>query len=228
MNLSEMETFVRNQADTDTDDAPSATLQVYARAAYRDIQARVYPWPDKRVSYTVTTVGAVADYDVSGLVGGTDMDFVQSVRSSTDVLIAVSASRFRDLSTGYAGSGTPTVYTVESGVLKFWPTPNGAETYTVEGFRTFASWPSGSDEPDLPRGFDEAICWYMLSKYYMAQEDLELAQMYMREFDAVTNQQIEAALRTSAQSAGPMIFGGDPKLSNGMSYRDWVRRSVEG
>jgi len=227
MNLSEMSTFVREQADTDTTDASDAKLTVYARAAYRDILARVFPWPDKKVTYTFDSVASTAAYAFTGFSTG-DLEYVVSVDDGDDVLMYVSPERFRDFSTELSSTGTPSVYTVDSSQIKLWPTPGGAVTYTVTGYRSFATWPSGSDEPDLPRPFDEAICWYMLARFYQSQEDLELSAMYMRDFEVAVNQQIADSLRTSSTSAGPMIFGGDPKLSGSQSYADWVKRSVEG
>jgi hypothetical protein len=227
MNLSEMSTFVRAQADTDEVDAPDATLTVYARAAYRDIQARVFGWPDKRTTFQVTTVAGTSSYGMSGLTPAT-MDFLISAVIDDDVLVYASPERMRELRTRQASSGSPTVYTVDGSDIVFWPTPSAAETVSFTGYRDFLEWPSGSDEPDLPRGFDEVICWYMLSRFYQAQEDLELADMYMRDYNIGVNQQIEKALRTSTLTAGPMIFGGDPELTAALSYEDWVKRSVEG
>lgn len=228
MNLSEMSEFVRAQADTDVTDAPNSKLEVYARAAYRDIQGRVFPWPDKKTTYQFSSVVGTESYALASLTGGADMEFVLMVRNGDEVMDYVSPDRFTELSIESTGNGTPSVYTVDAGVIKLWPKPNSARTYLVTGFRQFAEWPVGSDEPDLPRGFDEPICWYMLSRFYQSQEDLELARDYMRDYDVAVNQQIEKALRTSALSAGPRIFGGDPMLYEQMSYKDWVRRSVEG
>ena len=228
MNFSEMAEFVRAQADTDVTDAPDSTLQVYARAAYRDIQSRVFPWPNKKVNYDLTMISGTSTYSLSALTGGSDMKFVVTVYDSDDVLMFVTPERFNDLSVEGSSNGSPTVYTVTADQIKLWPTPNSASTLTVSGYRDFADWPSGSDSPDLPRGFDEVICWFMLSRYYKSQEDLELAADYLRDFEVGVQQQIQAAMRTSVVSAGPMIFGGDPNLYFGMSYDDWVKRGVEG
>ena len=228
MNFSEMATFVRTQADTDVTDAPDSSLTVYARAAYRDIQGRVFPWPTKKVEYTLPVLPSTDIYYLENLTGGNDMRFVTSVNDGDDVLIYVSPERWLELKTAGSSVGTPTVYTVENNLLKVWPLPDDNQSYTVTGYRRFADWPSGSTEPDLPREFDEVICWYMLSRYYRAQEDLELAQMYMQDYEVAVQQQIANAMRTSAVSAGPMIFGGDVTLGHGMSYDDWVKRGVEG
>lgn len=221
-----MATFVRAQADTDTDDAPDSTLEVYARAAYNSIKAMVWPWPLNETSGTFPTAAGTAGYLLNALVGAPDMQYVTSVSRSDEVLDYVSPEVFRNLTAEQGSTGTPRVYTVDQSQIKLWPTPSGVATYTVTGYREFADWPSGSDEPDLPRGFDEAICWYMLSRYYQAQEDLELAQMYMRDFDASVSVQIAAALRGSSLTAGPMIFGGGYERT--LDYADWVKRGTEG
>lgn len=228
MNLTEMSTFVRAQADTDTDDAPDSTLEVYARAAYNQIKSMVWPWPLNQISGTFPTVDGTASYLLSGLagIGSYTVSFVQSVSRSDEVLDYVSPEAYLRLTTEQSSTGTPRVYTVDNGYIKLWPTPSGVATYTVTGYRDFADWPSGSDEPDLPRGFDECICWYMLSRYYQAQEDLELANMYMRDFDASVSVQIGAALRGHSLTAGPMIFGGG--YQRDLSYSDWVKRGTEG
>jgi hypothetical protein len=221
-----MAAFVRAQADTDTDDAPDITLQMYARAAYVDIQNRVFPWPDKKISATFSTVVDQAAYALTSLTPGT-VEYVVSVATSDDPLIYISDEQRVELQTGSQNSGSPTCYTVNQDGIVLWPKPSAVETITVIGYRDFAMWTLGLTEPDLPRAFDEPICWYMLSRYYQAQEDLELSGRYMQDFEVGVNRQIENALRGSAVTAGPKIFGGDQRLGR-MSYSDWVKKGVEG
>lgn len=228
MNLSDMLTFVRAQADTDTADAPDSTLTVYARAAYQDIISRVFPWPDKKGTFTFPSVVDQASYPLSGFSPAT-LEYVIGVSVDDDVLMWVSNEQFDELSLNATGSTTyATVYTVDGSTVKLWPTPSSVATYTVTGYRGFVLWPSGSDEPDMARGFDEPICWYMLSRFYQAQEDMELSARYMQDFEVGVERQIGRALRGSASSAGPRIFGGDPGLFGSRSYSDWVKLSVEG
>jgi hypothetical protein len=226
VNYSEMASFVRSQADTDSTDAPDATLQVYARAAYVDIQNRVFPWPDKKVSATFATVVNQAAYPLTGLTPGT-IEYVVSVATSDDPLIYVSDEQRIELQTGSQNSGSPTCYTVNQDGIVLWPKPSAVETITVTGYRQFTTWALGATEPDLARAFDEPICWYMLARFYQAQEDLELSARYMQDFEVGVNRQIESALRGSSVTAGPMIFGGDMRLGR-MSYSDWVKKGVEG
>lgn len=226
MNLSEMSTFVRTQADTDDTDATDAALTVYARAAYNDIIARVFPWPDNRKTYTFSTVAGQNQYLFSTF-APTDLEYVIGVSTADDQLNWISREELVDLQAGSSvTSATPQFFATAATSLWLWPTPSSVQTVTVDGYRSFNAWPAGSSEPDLPRAFDEPICWYMLSNYYLAQEDLELAQMYRQMFDDGVNTQIQSALRTSSASSGPRLFGGSGR--DHISYESWVKRNTEG
>lgn len=227
MNLSEMSTFVRDHAQTDTEDAPDSTLTVYAGAAYRDIQRRVHPWPDKLDTYTFTTVAGQSTY-LFNTFTSTDLEFITSVVGPDRVLSYASHEQMRELNTPSITSGAnPSLYAVSKTSITLWPVPSGAVTITVTGYRTFTEWPVGSTEPDLDRGFDIPICWYMLSKYYLGQEDLEMAAKFQGDYESDLATQIAAAMRTSTVTAGPRIFGGEPGLFN-LSYEQWMRRNTEG
>jgi len=224
-----MMVFVRAQADTDSADAPDTTLTVYARAAYQHIQALVWPWPQNKVTGDLTSVASQAEYAFTSLSVPT-FEYVTSVTRGDTILEYVSPEQYRRiLASDPSASADSTLYTVDGTSIRLWPTPSVAGlVYVVTGFRDFVVWPSGSSEPDLPRGFDEPICWYMLSKYYMSQEDIQLSQNYLGMFEMAVSRQIEAALRGSAMSAGPMIFGNQShNRTGGMSYSRFVRKNVE-
>ena len=99
MNLSEMRTFVRAQADTDDTDATDAALEVYARAAYREIISLVFPWPDNRKNYTFTTSEGTAQYPYSGF-SPADLEYIVSVTSATEQLNWISREELLDLQAG--------------------------------------------------------------------------------------------------------------------------------
>lgn len=228
MNLSEMRTFVRDHAQTDAQDAPDSNLEVYARAAYRDIQSRVDVWPHLKSTYTFTTVAGQAEYPTA-LFTDTSLEYVLQVNSPDGVLTVISKDFYDEKVLEGSNPTTlyPHQYMVDVGSIFLYPTPSSAVTMTVQGYRQFATWPSGATEPDLPRGFDEVICWYMLGRYYQGQEDVELGIQYMRDYEIAVTNQIERALRSSKGTAGPKIFGGD-QAGTGISYERWVRRNTEG
>ena len=226
MNLSEMTTFVRTHADTDSTDAPDSTLTVYARAAYADIRSRVHQFLDYESSDTFTSVANTASYALSGMTAGT-LDLVSQVVGPTEVLQYVPWSTYLQMLEGPDISHTTTeadYWTVRGGSLYLYPTPSAATAYTVYGLRKETDWPSGSAEPDLPREFDEVICWYMLFRYYQAQEDLELAQLYLRDYETAVNRFVEMQMRSDVHR--PRVLHGSPRRS--LSYASWVRRNTEG
>lgn len=228
MNQSQMEDFIRTQADADDADAPSSLLQIYTKAAYNDIKRRVHRWPDKHQRHVMATVAGTYLYQFDTFVP-TDLEYITAIQDpDSKQLQWVPLERFVELRES-ATTGRPRKFAADRAGLYVWPTPTAAENFVVHGYRKFADWPSGSSEPDLAREFDEAICWYALSKFYLQQEDLELSQLYMGLYEKHVNTQIEAALRTSAGTAAPMVFGNQSvHLPTGMGYERFVRMNTEG
>ena len=227
MTLDDMMAFVRLHADADTSDAPSSSLTVYARMAYNDILARRVGWPHLQVNYTLTTVANQYNYPLSGL-SVTDMDVVTAVVDNVSRpsrrLIAITRS---DADFMYAGptfntSANAQHYLVENDTIVLFPTPSAVKTYVVRGYRAASAWPNGGgSEPNLPRVFDEAICWFMLSQYFLSQEDTTLAGVYMGEYQ----QQVERWVKSETSKtmvANPNIMGGA-----GQASPSWLR-SVRG
>lgn len=228
MTFDEMVAFVRTHADADTTDAPTSSLTVYARMAYNDILARRNGWPHLDVAYTLTTQVGVDEYTFASL-SVPDMDYVTGVIDNTQIgrrLVAITRSDADLMYAGVAtGSSNATYYTLRGDRIVLFPKPTSIKTYLVRGFRTPAPWPgAGGSVPDLSRSFDEAICWFMLSQYYLSQEDTELASMYLNEYQ----QQVErwvASETMRSQAPKPNIMGGANVGSNAFMRR--VRGSLE-
>lgn len=229
MNLTDMIAFVRLQADADTEDAPTENLTIYARAAYNDIRRRIHMWPSLRTSYTMSTSADQSDYPFTDFTDD-DVEFIQTIVGQNDVVDFVPLHEMLLLQEGTGVAQTSldaTYYSVSNETLIFWPTPTGVREYTIRGLRRFAEWPDGSNvDPDLPREFDEAICWYMLAMYFAAQEDLELSQRYLADYERSVSRFVASSMRTSSLSGRPLIFGGRRRY--GIGYESWVRRNVEG
>lgn len=230
MTLQQLRDFVRTHADADPVDAPDATLDVYARVAYNDIFARRNAWPHLTVEYTLTTVAGQNTYLLSGL-SGTDMDMVTSIFDGTNLgrrLIYMSESD-ADLAYGApsgAQSEVATAYTVINNGIKLFPTPStSGKTYKVRGFRTPTAWPgNASSVPDLPGPLHEAIAWFMLSSYFMSQEDTQLAGVYLSEYNMMVERFLRAET-TKEFSGRVLVMGGQnvrvPEFSR------WVRGMLE-
>jgi hypothetical protein len=230
MTLSEMQAFVRRHADADLEDAPNDSLEVYGRVAYNDILSRRGGWPHLAVAYTLTTIANQAEYDLSSL-STTDMDIVTSVIDQNTLgrrLIYVTQS---DADIAFSTplsstSDTATAFTVVNNQLVLYPTPSAGKDYRVRGFRTPAAWPNGSGSvPDLPDPLHEAIAWYMLSSYFMSQEDAQLAGVYMREYETMVDRHLKSET-TKEYASRVMVMGGQNVRHQ--NFTRWVRGSLEG
>jgi hypothetical protein len=225
MNLSEMMTVVRDQAQTDSVDAPDGLLTFYARSAYQDVQSRVGQWPHLRQSFVHTTVAGTPNYAFATFAPNT-MEYIVSATVPDHVLWPMSRDEYRAVTRDSTSTGTPTHYMVDGGVVWLWPTPSTATSLSLSGYSFFTEWPSGVAEPDLPRGFDSAIVFFMMARYYQSQEDIELYQQYMRDYEATLQNQIERSMRGTDIFMGPSIKGSG--RSAGISETQWMRRNVEG
>lgn len=235
MTLDQMRAFVRAHADADTADAPDETLDVYARIAYNDILARHNGWPHLLDAWTLTTVAGQREYDTAGMPvtsgSAATVDIVSSVLDTTLVgrrLIYISMS---DADTAFGipvgtRSEVATAYSIQGSQVVLFPTPSTTgKTYVVRGFRTPTAWPGAAGSvPDLPGSLHEAICWYMLSSYFMAQEDPQLAGVYMNEYQSMVDR--HGKNETAKEYQGrPLVMGGQNYRAPDFSR--WVRGMLE-
>jgi hypothetical protein len=228
MTFDDMLAFVRAQADADATDAPNSLLEVHARVAYNDILSRRGGWNHFEVHYDLTTVAGQQEYTISSL-SASDMQRVYSITSNTALrerLTPVTRSD-ADIIFGLTQTqGTPTAYNIYNDKIVFYPIPSAARPLKVHGFRAPAVWPNGTGSiPDLPAEFHEAIAWYMLSGFYLSQEDQNMAGMYMNEYQ----QMVARALTGSSniqQQPRPRILGG-ASIGNYRPFTERVRGMLE-
>lgn len=229
MTLTDLRTFVRNHADADIDDAPDGSLDVYARIAYNDIHSRIN-FPQLQVVYTMTTIAGQAEYDFTSF-STSDLDKITAVIDTTNLgrrLIYMVESD-ADLAFGAPIGMTSEVasaYTVRNGVLILYPKPSSSgKTYTVRGIRKPAEWPAGAgSQPDLPAQLHEAIAWYMLSSYFLGQEDTQLAGVYLGEYQQMVDRFVK---NESIKDIGsrPHVMGGQNYQQP--SFTRYVRGMLE-
>lgn len=229
--LSEMQTFVRTHADADVEDAPNATLEVYGRIAYNDILSRRNGWPHLVFEGSLTTVAGQDAYDFTSITGvDTSLDLVLSIMDQNTLGRRVIYMTQADADIAF---GTPvsvsseiaTAYTIVGDQIVLYPTPSAARTYRVRGIRTAAAWPNGAGStPDLPTELHDAISWYMLSSYFMAQEDTQLAGVYMGEYEKMVDRFMKNQT-TKEYSHRVAVMGGQNYRPT--SFTRWVRGSLE-
>lgn len=229
MTFDEMVVFVRAQADADATDAPDSMLQVHARVAYNDILSRKTSWDHLEVVYTETCVADQSDYPFSAFSTG-DMDRVYQVTYMAGAIrhrLTYMTRQDAELQYGLSTNvGIPQAYTVYNDRLVLYPTPSAAFDLVINGFRTAVAWPAGSaSAPDLPSEFHDAIAWYMLSGYYMSQEDPQIAGVYSNEYQ----QQVDRLLNgvsSKTMSPRPLIMGGARNSGRG-TFLDFMKGQLE-
>lgn len=228
--LQDLRTFVRNHADADATDAPDSSLDVYARIAYNDIHTRT-TFPQLQVVYGMLTVAGQSEYAFTSFTPSNDLDKITSVIDTTNLgrrLIYMSESD-ADLAFGApigATSEVANAYTVRDGTLILYPKPSvSSKQYTIRGIRKPAVWPAGAGSvPDLPEPLHDAIAWYMLSSYFMSQEDAQMAGMYLREYEMMVDKFV--------RNEGFKDFGARNHVMGGQNYKNpdftrWVRGMLE-
>lgn len=211
MTFDEMVTFVRTQADADAADAPEAMLLVHARVGYNDVLSRRSQWDHFSVMYTHNTVIGQAEYGLVTLTPD-DLDTVSSVSYVTGGVrhrLTYMTLDDAELQFGSAvNMARPVAWTLNAGALILYPIPGEVVELEIRGFRKAATWPNGAgSEPDLPAEFHDAIAWYMLSGFYQSQEDLQIAGMYLNEYQQQVDRLV-GGYSTKQFSARPLIMGG--------------------
>jgi hypothetical protein len=100
-------------------------------------------------------------------------------------------------------------------------------TFVVRGQRAATSWPGAvGSVPDLPRLFDEAICMYVLSQYYLSQEDVSLSGYYTQIYENMISRQAgsEAVKRLSSR---PAVMGANNRRYWNGAFLNRVRSWLE-
>jgi hypothetical protein len=123
------------------------------------------------------------------------------------------------------GTDPALAYTIEGNNIVLFPTPTATRTYTIRGFRTPATWPAGAGSaPEMPVALHEAICWYMLSSYFMAQEDTQLAGAYLREYEMMVERHLKSETMKEYTARVPIMGGQNFQRP---SFGRWVRGMIE-
>lgn len=231
MTLDEMRQFVRIQADADTVDAPDNSLLIYARMAYNDILNRRAAWPHLSVEYSLNTIAGTQDYLFTAISTG-DLERITTVTSTSNLGTRVTYITPTDATLYFGSPAAPqsiqaASYTiVGNSTLRLYPKPASVQTYQVGGFRFPTTWPTTAGSiADIPHQFDEAICWFMLAKYYTSQEDPALASFYMAEYNTMVELQLKGETVKRNQPR-PSLMGGNNRLV-APTFMDRVRGSLE-
>jgi len=163
------------------DDVSDEIIDMYARDGYERIINMERRWPFFET--TVTFSASIGDDEYP-------MSAISDLREITSIVDAQSGNRL-DL-IGYeqgedvwanASSGRPQHWSLWAYSVKLWPSPDSAYSYRVRGYRKAADWwESDGTEIDADERLHAAVVYYVLSRLYQLQEDIEMSNFYAATF----------------------------------------------
>jgi len=186
--LDQIRVYVRNHLDLDETELTNSLLDVWCRDATIKIARSRKRWPFLEEEWTLTTTASVKDYDLTSLaLFDPAVDEIVSVVHNDRRLSFLGRDEAeRAYLPNTSSTGTVTFYNTWNDKLRFYPTPNSADTLQLRGYRKVTDWvASGAGAfPDFPDEFHDAIRLYVVAMAYLQQEDADLAKVFISAFDA--------------------------------------------
>jgi hypothetical protein len=210
--LKDIRDYVYLHLDLDSTELPESLLNVWCREATSRIVNAKPIWPFFEADWELVTVADVSDYPFSGF--SPEVDEITSVLADQRRLTWIGRDEAERRYLPYqASTGLPDFFSTWKSALRLYPSPSGAETFQLRGYRKPVDWVALGDaqQPDLPDDFHDLIRIYVLSNAYAQQEDTQMAQMYRSNFQ----EELMRLVKTYGDSprAFPLILGAGPRLS---------------
>ncbi len=199
MNLDEMRSYIRSVVDIDVTDISDDVMARMLSEGYDHIVYYKKRWPFYEVETTFTTSAGVKDYSLATV--GASIAVTHNGSSNNVGLREVSAIRIDKEVLEYVGrdegdimyplsvssNGDPYYWAFWGDSVRLYPTPAGAMTVTVRGYRNpvaFGVSSGAASTPDFPEPFQRLLTTYGLARAYHQQEDAQMANQYMGMFSA--------------------------------------------
>lgn len=193
---------IRNRAraitELTSDDVSDSIIDMYARDGYERIINMERRWPSFETSTTFTASANDDEYTLAS---------ISDLREITSIVDASTGYRL-DL-IGYeqgedvwanAGTGRPQHWSLWAQSVKLWPTPDTTYTYRVRGYRKPTEWWNFDGvEVDADERLHAAIVYYVLSRLYQLQEDIEMSNFYAATFAESARSAHADIMRTPSQ-----------------------------
>jgi hypothetical protein len=222
MNLSELRTQVREMADLDEFDLPNSIVDQYAKEGFQRIYALERRWPFLQETYTFNTVLGQRAYNISAIGDIREIISVVDASPAGNRLTLIDYNQAEDVWVGNLDSPSrPYFYAFWDGQILLFPKPDTVYPMTVRAYRnpSYAWLTNVTVDIDIDDWFMSVLPYFVLSRVYQRQEDAELSQMHLRNFE----EGVALARRDlmKASSAQPVL------LSSGRRYpttRRWLQQ----
>lgn len=218
MDVQSLRNYTRAQMDVDETDLPDSVLNVYLQEAFDRTMAMSNQWPRTEMGWTLALTS-----------GATSVDLPPNV-NVPGILSVVTQDGYRLTGIGqeraeqsfvpltYAGSASPSYFSVWARQMYLWPRMNREEAYSliVRGYSQPA-WTNGaSDIPDLDSRLHATLAYFALSLAYAQQEDDVLEAAYLARWNRDVTQQLKVMLEP--QHARPLVMHGGSPVGGWASY----------
>lgn len=169
-----------------------------------------------------SVIQAVAS--TSGVVGqlAYELDFASDIIRIEDVfygsrkLDPVDKSTFREnIQNAVGDSGEPIYWYTWANSIKLWPVPNKADTLTIDYIKRPNVIVSGADKLPLPDLYYEQLCFFVMSKAFELDEDLEKSTSQRSLFENKLMEKND--LEKTMQGAFPVV-----QEDVGSAYYSWA------
>jgi hypothetical protein len=204
MTPSEIATYVREFLDLTASDIGNSLIYRWAAEGQRQVLKSRPRWAHLETAYQFSTLAEVTTYDISAAVRVLSAVDCPTVGALAVVDEAEATSRY--FSSGEARTGQPeAVSRWGSGQLRIWPVPDDVYEIDVLGQRPAVT-PGASDQLDVPDDLEDAVIAWTMHRAYAHQDDLDMAERTMREFERTVS--IYADREDDDEDASPLVFGG--------------------
>lgn len=211
---------IRDITELDTSDVSTSVLKLYMRDGYNRIIDLERRWNFLEVSFTFNTIADQNAYTINDYTAYDMREIVSMVDPDNARLSYISYDVAEEQFLGpMPVLGQPLFYSMWADQIHLFPTPIDAFALTVRGYRNPDDWITDGTIVDGPDAFDIPLVYYVISRIYQSQEELQTASIYENSF----NEAISLARKdlTRPPSATPTIFAGGPRIRRWKGL-DWT------
>lgn len=224
MQIEEMRAYIRSVVEIDSSDISDDVLNRFLGEGYDQVVYSEKRWPWYEVSSTFDTVASTSDYTLA-TVGASitnGLREIQSLRSTEQVLTFLGRDNGDIVyPIDAASSGLVYYWSFWAETVRLYPTPSGAQTIHVRGYKNPTAFGAGSADgtspSDFPEPFHIVIATYAISRAYDQQEDPEIAANYFQTF----GRELDNLRARYLDSPAPQ-----PLILNTMNASRWRSQSI--
>lgn len=210
---------VRDITELDTDDVSDALLTLYLRDGYNRIIDLERRWPFLEVKFNMTTTPNVSEYTIDDFTADEIREVISILDPENVRLEYIDYDQAEEsLLMPVTPQGRSVFFSFWADKVYLFPTPTEVDTLTVRAYRHPTDWVTANTYPDGPDGFDLPLVYYIVSRVYQSQEEMNTAREYERSFIDAIGLVRRDLMRPESYS--PMVFAGGKNIRR-WKGRDW-------